>query len=424
MNQPLPEGGAVTWRSYLNLRMLVLVLQGCSSGLPYFILQNLLIAWLSKSGVNVKAIGLFGLVTLPYAWKVLWSPFMDRFAIGRLGRRRGWMALTQVLLFLVIGLLGTLDPAQQIPQIVLMTLLLAFLSASQDIVVDAYRREILSDNEQGLGAAVYVNAYKFVAIVPASLALIFADYMSWQLVFWATAAFMLPGLLCTFLVAEPKVYGTPPKNLQEAVVMPFREFVSRDGWRSAFCILAFMLLYKAGDSMAVALSTKFYIDQGFSLTQIGAIGKVTAFWSSMAGGIVGGVWMVKLGINRALWVFGVLQALGILGFAVLARSGADPILLVLAIGIDYFVDMGLGATAFVAFLSRTTDPRYTATQYALFTSLFGLPRSLLNASAGYIVAAAGWFDFFIVCFLLAIPGLFLLPKVAPWNGEKAGRKMV
>lgn len=421
MNRPLPQEATATWHSYLNRRMLVLLFEGFSSGLPLFILLNLLQAWLAKSGLSVKTLGLFALSMFPYTWKVLWSPLMDRYSFGWLGRRRGWMALTQLLLFLVIGALGMLDPATQVQAVVVMTGVLAFLSASQDVVLDAFRREILPDNEQGLGAAVYINAYKFAAIVPSALSLIMADHMPWQPVFWITAAFMLPGLVCTLLVKEPEVYGEPPKNLRDAIILPFREFITRDGWRNALWMLAFILLYKAGDGLAVALSTKFYIDQGFTLTQIGAIGKVTGFWASIAGGIVGGIWMVKLGINRGLWVFGVLQALGILGFALLAKSGADPVLLALAVGIDYFVDMGLGATAFVAFLSRASDPRYTATQYALFSSLMVVPRTVLNASAGYIVAATGWFDFFIVCFALAIPGLFLLPKIAPWNEKTAAR---
>lgn len=410
------------WRPYLNRRLLILIVQGFSSGLPLFILLNLLQAWLAKSGVNVKTLGLFALSMFPYTWKVLWSPLMDRYHFARFGRRRGWMALTQLLLFLAIGAMGMLDPASQTSAVVVMTGLVAFLSASQDVVIDAFRREILSDDEQGLGAAFYINAYKFAAIVPSALSLILADHMPWSPVFWITAAFMLPGLICTLLVKEPEVYGEPPKNLRDAIVLPFREFITRDGWRQALWILAFILLYKAGDGLAVALSTKFYIDKGFTLTQIGAIGKVTGFWASIAGGIVGGIWMVKLGINRGLWVFGVLQALGILGFALLAKSGADPVLLALAVGIDYFVDMGLGATAFVAFLSRSSDPRYTATQYALFSSLMVVPRTILNASAGFIVDTTGWFYFFIVCFLLAIPGLFLLPKVAPWSGDVAGKK--
>ncbi len=405
---------APAWHSYLNRRTLICVFLGFSSGLPLFILLSLLQAWLAKSGLNVKALGLFALVMFPYTWKFLWSPLMDRYNFGSLGRRRGWMALTQGALFLGIGVMGMLDPQTQVPVIAFMASVVAFLSASQDIVIDAYRREILPDNEQGLGSAVHVNAYKVAGMVPGALSLILSDMMAWQAVFWITAAFMLPGLICTLLIKEPKVYGEPPKNIREAVVLPFREFIARDGWLNALAVLGFIFLYKLGDSMATALATKFYIDLGFSMTQIGAIAKTTGFWASIAGGIVGGVWMVRLGINRGLWIFGVVQALAILGFAWLAQAGANTLLLAGVIGFEAF-GVGLGTAAFVAYIAKTTDPRYTATQFALFTSLSAVPRTFINSSVGFIVAETGWFAFFILCFVLALPGMLMLPKIAPWN---------
>ncbi|TAK90749.1 MAG: MFS transporter [Burkholderiaceae bacterium] len=405
------------WHQYLNQRILICVFLGFSSGLPLFILLNLLQAWLSKAGLDVKALGLFALVMFPYTWKFLWSPLMDRFSFGPLGRRRGWMALTQAALFLAIGAMGMLDPHTQVSSIAFMAAAIAFLSASQDIVIDAYRREILSDNEQGLGSAVHVNAYKVAGMVPGALSLILADRMPWQAVFWITAAFMLPGLICTLLIKEPVVYGAPPKTIRDAVVLPFREFIARAGWRNALWILAFIFLYKLGDSMATALATKFYLDLGFSMTQIGAIAKTTGFWASIVGGLVGGVWIVRLGINRGLWIFGVLQAVAILGFAWLAQTGANPFLLAAVIGFEAF-GVGLGTAAFVAYIAATTDPRYTATQFALFTSLSAVPRTFINASVGFIVAETGWVTFFLLCFVLALPGMLMLPKVAPWNSEK------
>ncbi|AMP07448.1 AmpG family muropeptide MFS transporter [Collimonas pratensis] len=402
------------WHHYLNRRMLICAFLGFTSGLPLFILLSLLQAWLSKSGLNVKSLGLFALVMFPYTWKFVWSPLMDRFHFGKLGRRRSWMLLTQAALFVAIGGMGMLDPHTQVAAIALMASLVAFLSASQDIVIDAYRREILPDSEQGLGAAINVNAYKVAGMVPGALSLFLADHMSWQAVFWITASFMLPGLICTLLIKEPTVYGSPPKNLRQAVVLPFQEFITRDGWRSALWILAFIFLYKLGDSMATALATKFYIDLGFSLTQIGLISKTTSLWASLVGGLVGGIWMVQIGINRALWIFGVVQAVTILGFAWLAQVGPDPVVLAIVIGGEAF-GVGVGTAAFVAFIARTTDPRYTATQYALFTSLAAVPRTFVNSSVGYIVAETGWFHFFILCFILALPGMLILFKVAPWN---------
>lgn len=412
MNKAAPQ---LTWRSYFNTRMLTVLVLGFSSGLPLFILLYLLQAWLAKSGLSLKSLGLFALVQFPYIWKFLWAPLMDRYSIGRLGRRRGWMALTQVALFVAIGCMGMLDPLSQTGLIAIAASGIAFLSASQDIVIDAYRREILADKEQGLGAAVIVNAYKVAGMVPGALSLILADRMAWQPVFWITAAFMLPGLVCTLLAKEPQVYGTSPKTLKQAILLPLREFIARDGWRNAMWILAFVLLYKIGDSMATALATKFYLDLGFSMTQIGLAANTTGFWASLAGGVVGGVWMVKLGINRGLWVFGALQALAILGFAWLAKAGPNTALLSAVIGFESFASLGLGAAAFVAFLSRSSDPRYTATQYALFSSLSAVPRTLINASVGYMITELGWFWFFIVCFFLAFPAMMMLPKIAPWR---------
>lgn len=406
------------WRSLFNARMLAILVLGFSSGLPLFILLYLLQAWLAKAGLNVKALGLFALVQFPYIWKFLWAPLMDRYHFGALGRRRGWMALTQGALFLAIGGMGMLDPRSQIGLIAAAAAGVAFLSASQDIVIDAYRREILRDEEQGLGAAVVVNAYKVAGMVPGALSLILADRMPWQPVFWITAAFMLPGLACTLMIREPDVYGEPPKTLEQAILLPFKEFIARDGWRRALWLLGFVLLYKIGDSMATALSTKFYLDLGFTMTQIGLAANTTGFWASLAGGVVGGLWMLKLGINRGLWVFGALQAVAILGFAWLAVAGADTLLLSAVIGFEAFASLGLGAAAFVAFISRSTDPRYTATQYALFSSLAAVPRTFINASVGYIVAETGWFTFFIICFILAFPAMLMLPRIAPWSAKQ------
>ncbi|MES2117967.1 MAG: AmpG family muropeptide MFS transporter [Pseudomonadota bacterium] len=410
-----PGAPAAGWRRYLNGRTVAILFLGFSSGLPLYTLIYLMQAWLATSGLNVKALGLFALVTAPYTFKFLWAPFMDRYSIGRLGRRRGWMALTQLALFLTMGAMGMLDPKTQLGLIAVFVATVAFLSASQDVVIDAFRRESLSDAEQGLGAAVIVNAYKAASLIPSALGLVLADSMPWQSVFWIVAAFMLPGLACTLLVREPAVYGEPPRNMQQAIVLPFREFVQRDGWNKAIMIVAFVLLYKLGDSMATALSTKFFLDIGFSTKQIGLAANATGWWASLAGGVVGGVWMVKLGINRALWVFGVLQALAILGFAWLAQVGAHAVLLSAVFGFEAFASTGLGAAALVAFISRSTDPRYTATQYALFSSLAAVPRTFINSSVGFIVAETGWFTFFIVCFVLAFPAMMMLPKIAPWN---------
>src|SRR5262245_34645855 len=259
----------ITWQTFANKRMLICIFIGFSSGLPLFILINLIAAWLRSEGVDLKAIGLFALIGFPYTWKFVWSPLMDRFTLGRLGRRRGWMLLTQILLVGAIAAFGLFDPKRDLWTIAGLAALLAFFSASQDIVLDAYRREILSDDEQGLGTALHVNAYKLAGLVPGSLSLILADHLPWPTVFVITALFMAPGIVTTLLVAEPPTYGAPPKTLQAAVVEPFREFIKRSGWDQALLVLAFIFLYKLGDSMAVALATPFYLDLGFTKTEIG-----------------------------------------------------------------------------------------------------------------------------------------------------------
>ena len=407
------------WRHYFNRKMLICVMLGFTSGLPLFILYNLLSAWLRAEQVDLTAIGLFALVGFPYTWKFIWSPFMDRFQLPLLGRRRGWMFLTQLCLMVVIAAMGFYSPQNDLSMIVFLAGTIAFLSASQDIVIDAYRREILADDEQGSGTALFVNAYKISTLVPGSLSLILSDFLSWQIVFSITALFMLPGLVTSLLIREPVMYGQPPANLREAVVLPFKEFINRSGWSHALTILAFIFLYKLGDSMATALATPFYIDLGFSRTQIGLVAKNAGLWASLAGGILGAVWLEKTGINRGLWVFGVLQAIAILGFALLAKVGVgaaelNTVLLGFVIGLEAFA-VGLGTAAFTSFIATTTDARYTATQFALFTSLSAVPRTFFNALTGFIVAETGWFHFFLICFALSIPGMLLLPKIAPWS---------
>ena len=405
------------WKAILDPRLLICVFLGFSSGLPLFILLTLLQAWLTKSGLSIKSLGLFALVMFPYTWKFLWAPLMDRYSFPLLGRRRGWMALTQIALFFCIGFLGWLDPVTELTMVAILTTVIAFLSSSQDIVVDAFRRELLPDEEQGLGSAIHVNAYRVSGMIPGALSLILADMMSWSGVFWVTAAFMLPGLICTLVISEPKIHGAPPKTIREAVVLPFTEFIGRAGWKSALFILSFIFLYKLGDSLATALATKFYLDLGFTMTQIGVIAKTTGFWASLIGGLLGGIWIIGLGINRALWVFGAVQALAILGFSWMSLEGPNPMLLAAEIGFEAF-GVSLGTAAFVAYIATTTDERYTATQFALFTSLAAVPRTFINASAGYIVDQTGWFMFFNLCFILALPGMMLLPKIAPWRQKR------
>ena len=423
MNPASPQAppSRETWReALLNRRMLICVFTGFSSGLPLYLLLNLLPAWLRTERVDLATIGFFALVQLPYTWKFLWSPLFDRYALPLLGRRRGFMLVTQIVLLASIPSFGALHPREDIWAVVALATLVAFFSASQDIALDAYRREILPDPELGLGTSIHVNAYRISSLVPGALALILADRMPWSAVYLVTALFMLPGIAMTLLVREPATSRRRPRTLREAVVEPFHEFVTRSGWRAALTVLVFVFLYKLGDSMATALATPFYLDLGFTMTDIGVIAKNAGLWASVAGGLLGGLWMVKIGINRGLWIFGVVQLVSILGFAWLAHVNAPNRWLLGCVIAFEALGTGLGTAAFTAFIARATDPRYTATQYALFTSLAAVPRTIINATTGWIVQQTGWLDFFLLCTVLALPGMALLLRVAPWRAEGSG----
>ena len=412
----------------LNKRILLCIITGFSSGLPLFVLISLLSAWLREGGVDLKAIGLLALVQFPYIWKFIWAPLCDRYGL-RLGRRRTWMLFSQLALIATIPLFGWLSPQTDMAQITGLAILVALFSATQDIAIDAYRRELLKDEEMGLGNVVHVNAYKIAGLIPGSLSLILADHLSWPWVYGITALFMVPGLLMTLMVKEPPASVQTPATLRQAVVEPFHEFIKRKGWVSALYVLAFIFFYKLGDSMATSLATPFYLDMGYSKTEIGMIAKNAGLWPNVIGGILGGIWMIRLGMNRALWVFGVLQAVVILGFAWLATAGHTLPGLASVIAAEAF-GVGLGTAAFVAFTATTTHPAYTATQFALFTSLAATPRTLANSLTGFLVEggdiqlggstlfhidALGWERFYHLCFAAALPGMLLLFKVAPWS---------
>ena len=414
-----------TLRQIFSRNMLICIFTGFTSGLPLYFLINLIPAWLRSEHIDLKTIGLMALIGLPFTWKFIWSPVMDAVRLPFLGRRRGWMLVTQIGLLLALAAYAFLNPHQHLPVIIGLSAVVAFFSASQDIVLDAFRREILPDEELGLGNSIPVNAYRIAALVPGSLSLILADRMPWGNVFIITALFMLPGLLMTlFLAKEPDLPPAAPRTLVQTVVEPFQEFFSRKGTKQAALVLLFIFLYKLGDSMATSLATPFYLDMGFSKTDIGLIAKNAGLWPAVIAGILGGIWMLKLGINKALWLFGVVQVVTILGFVWLAGFGrfdtitlTEQMMLAGVIGAEA-VGVGLGTAAFVSYMARETNPAFTATQLALFTSLSAVPRTFINATTGYLIEWLGYVHFFWLCFILALPGMFLLLKVAPWGGDK------
>lgn len=393
--------------------------------MPLYVLVQLIPAWLRTEGVDLATIGLFTLATLPYAWKFLWAPFLDRFSFPFLGRRRGWMLVSQLLLLLCITQFGNVDPGDNLtitvrgvllsaPTVVLLVFLTSIFGATQDIVLDAYRREMLLDDELGTGNSIFVNAYRVSSLIPGSLAFVLADLLPWSTVFWVVALFMSVGIITTLLIPETSNDQIAPRSVREAVIQPFTEFFNRGGVKSALLILSFMLFYKLGDNMAVALQTPFFIDIGFTLTEIGVIAKFVILGSTIVGALLGGLLMLRLSINRALWIFGFVQIISIFGYAALAKIGGNIYALVVATSLEY-LGVGLGTVALLAFMAKQTNRRFTATQFALLTSLTAVPRSLANAATGFIVEAAGYFNFFLLCVVVAIPGMLLLLAVAPWS---------
>jgi PAT family beta-lactamase induction signal transducer AmpG len=401
-----------TLKVIFSRRMLVSFIMGFSCGLPLLLTITVLQAWMKEEGVDLAVIGMMALVGLPYTVKFLWAPFFDRFIPHFLGRRRGWLIMAQIALMIVIVVLGMTDPKFHPWMMACVAFLVTFFSASQDIIVDAYRREDLTDEELGLGSSLYVNGYRTGMLLASGGGLILSDYTSFSVVYLIMAFCMLPGIVTTLLTPEPPMIGAP-RTFKEAVAGPLIDYFTRE---HAILMLAFILLYKIGDTMAGAMSIPFYLDMGFSKTEIGTIVKLFGFWATLGGALLGGMLMLRLGINRALWVFGILQGVSTAGFAVLARIGYS---LPALSGVIAFENLtaGMGTTAYVAFMASITNKKFTATQYALLSSLMGVPRVVASAPTGFLAKYFGWESFFIACVLIAIPGILLLVKFAPWPSQ-------
>jgi PAT family beta-lactamase induction signal transducer AmpG len=410
----IPATGSIL-RLLMDRRMMICLATGFASGLPLYVVLQLVPAWLRLEGVSLTAIGFFTAVQYPYVIKFLWAPLVERYPLSALGRRRSWMLLTQVGLIFCIGLLGFWRPQDAMSTIVLISVGLALFSATQDIVLDAYRREILqTDGELAMGNTVHVQAYRVAGLVPGTLGMILAGSIGWDLNFMIMAAFMSVGLALPLLVGEPKSAAPPPQSLWQATVIPFQEFFQRRALGPALAVLAFMVLYKLGDNMATALATPFYLDMGFSTETIGVVAKGVSLWAVIIGGVIGAFVVARIGINRSLWTFGVVQMITILGFVWLSQAGADVWVLGVVIAGEY-IGVGLGTTASVAFIARETSRLAVATQFAMFTALASLPRVVAASFSGLIVDSIGWTEFFYFSTLLAIPGMLLLFWVAPFN---------
>ncbi|MCB2145971.1 MAG: AmpG family muropeptide MFS transporter [Deltaproteobacteria bacterium] len=390
----------------INRRMVVALVMGFSCGLPLLLTLSVLQAWMKEAGIDLTTIGLMSLVGLPYTLKFFWSPVFDRYTLPLMGRRRGWLLVSQLSLMAALIWLGFSNPVAHPELLAVAALAVAFFSASQDIVVDAYRREDLPDHELGLGSSLYINGYRVGMLLASGGGLILADHMPFSRVYLIMALCLLPGVITTLLTPEPRV-ASFPATLTAAVVDPLVEYFNRE---NALWILAFILMYKIGDTMAAAMTTPFYLDIGFSKTQIGAVVKLFGFWATVSGTIFGGIIMIRLGILPSLWIFGILQAVSTAGFALLAAIGPNLTALSAVIAFEN-LSGGMGTAAYAAYMASITDKRFTATQYALLTSLMGIPRVLASAPTGYMATIMGWPGFFIFCTLIALPGLLLIMRI-------------
>jgi PAT family beta-lactamase induction signal transducer AmpG len=400
---------------YLEKKILISLIMGFVSGVPLLLTITLLQAWLTDEGISKSTIGLFALVGLPYSLKFLWAPFFDRYVISKLGRRRGWLIISQILLILSIVGLGLTNPALNPFNVAVLALLVTFFSASQDIVIDAFRRESLHDNEQTIGASAYVLGYRIGALAAGAGGLILADMMSYQYVYSIMAIIMIIGVITTLLAEEPEAVREPSSFIN-AVKNPFIEFFQRFKDKNntnlmvPILILMFILLYKVGDTMAHSLSTNFYLDIGFTKTEIGTVVKMFGLVATLIGAFLGGIISLKIGLFRSLIMFGLFQAIATLGFAALAIIGNSILALMAVISLENLA-AGMGYTAYLAFIANMTNKEFTATQFALMTAIMSLPRTIFSGSSGFLVELFDWELYFVFCSLIAIPALIILSKL-------------
>jgi MFS transporter, PAT family, beta-lactamase induction signal transducer AmpG len=402
---------------FQSRKMVALTLLGFASGLPLYLTSDTLKAWMTEEQVSLTSIGLFSLVALPYSLKFLWSPVLDRYVPPFLGRRRGWLVITQIALVLAIAAMAFQQPRQSLQLVAVNALLLAFFSATQDIAVDAHRTDILQPYEMGAGTAVYLVGYRAAIIGAGAGALILADHLPWSMVYLVLAGLMGLCLLFSIFAPEPESVN-PPSTLFDAVVRPFQDFVERLGWQQGLAILLFIVLYRYGDALVNSMTTPFLLQLGFTKTAIGTIRVGMGMVASIVGALTGGAILSRIGINRSLWVFGGLQTLSNLAYYGLAQLGGSQNYgaMVLTINIENFCG-GLGTAGFLAFLMSLCNQRFSATQYALLSSLVAVSRDIFTAPAGKVAESLGWPTFFLLTIAAALPAFLLLPWFAPWQGK-------
>ena len=393
-------------------RLLVLILLGFASGLPLFLTGSTLRAWMTDEQWSLVSIGLLAFVTLPYSLKVFWAPLLDRYALPGLGRRRGWMLLMQGLMVLALVLLARTNARLSMLRVVWLGLAVAFTSATFDIAVDAWRAEALDQKHLGLGNSIHISAYRVAMLVSGGLALILAQLYGWRTTYLLMALITCLGMLGTWLATNTDSAARAPRSLREAVVGPLTDLLQRPG---IGYLLAFAVFYKLGDWLAEAMTMPFLMrGMGFTKLQIGTVQKTTAMVAIILGGLLGGWMLLRMSLRKALWICGFVQAGSILGFWAISLLGRHLPLLVAANTLENLA-YGMGSSALVALLMGSCNRTYTGTQYALFSALTALPRTLFGGMTGFMAEAYGWKLYFPVCAAAAIPGLILLLLWDRWG---------
>ena len=398
-------------------KMAAILFLGFASGLPLYLTSKTMQAWMTVEKVDLKTIGLFALLSAPYTFKFLWSPLIDRYAPPFLGRRRGWLLVTQLGLVLSIALMGLQDPQGSLRMVAVAAVLIALFSATQDIAFDAYKIDVLSERERGPGASLGVLGYRIALLVTDSAAFILADHMPWGRIYLMIAGVMLIGVVATFLAPEPQYAVRPPASLADAVLLPFGEFFGRSGPGLAALILGFIVLYKLGDAMLNLMATPFLLQAGFTQTDIGAVQGGLGLVATIFGVLAGGAGLARIGLNRSLWIFGILQSAVNIAYYFLSIHPGSYSLMVTAVVAENFFQ-GMGTAALVSFMMALSSPRFSATQYALLSSFYAFGRDQLAAPSGAIAESTGWPTFFLLTILAAVPGILLLPFFAPWNWDE------
>lgn len=401
---PAPPRKGSFWDAFSSPRLALMLGIGFASGLPNPLTGSTLTAWLATEEVTLTMIGFASIFQLPYNLKFLWAPLLDRYGVRGFGRRRGWMLLTQSALVVSIGVMGSFDPGSALTQIGILAVITAFLSATQDVATDAYRTDLLPAEQRASGTAIFVAAYRGALIVAGAVALFLSDIFPWSVVYWVLAATMGVGIITTLIAPPVPTEAVAPRSMKEAVVDPLAEFFRR---RGALAFIAIIMLYKVGDVVVGHLQIPFFIELGFSRTEIGAVLKGLGLGATIAGALVGGGLVARWGLKPALIVFGVAQAIANLAYVGVANAGKNYVWMTSAIGLDNFMN-GLGTAAFVALLMTLCNKRFTAFQYALFSSLMTVPGRLLGYHSGWLAAEAGWASFFLISTVAALPAIALL----------------